>query len=214
MNHEILGGWKNIITFLLGTGCRIGECVGMTWDDIDFENREIHVNQVLLYRPNKNGKSEFSISTPKTKAGYRIIPMLNEVYEALMDERALQMVLFGGKTETIDGVSNFVFTQSNGKVYIPQEINRGMARIIEDYNAGEIESAENEGREASLFPHFSTHHLRHTFCTRLCETDLPVKQIQDIMGHKDIQTTLNIYAEVNPEARRMSLTKLDGKIII
>ncbi len=214
MNHEVLGGWKNVITFLLGTGCRIGETLGLTWEDIDFEAREIHIRRALLYRPDRNGKCKMFISTPKTSAGTRTIPMLDEVYDALIDERLLQLEFFGGETGTVDGVTGFVFTQVNGVPYKPQEINKGIDRLIKAYNAEEEISAARERREAVLLPHFSAHHLRHTYCTRLCETDLPIKQIQDYMGHCDLRTTSNIYAEVNPEARRKSLTKMEGRIIL
>ena len=75
-------------------------------------------------------------------------------------------------------------------------------------------SARRERREPVILPHFSAHHLRHTFCTRLCMTDLSIKEIQDIMGHADINTTMNIYAEVHPDMKKKSLTKMAGKIII
>ena len=214
MNHEVLGGWKNVITFLLGTGCRIGETLGLTWDDIDFEEREIHIRRALLYRPDRKGKCRMFISSPKTSAGVRTIPMLEEVYDALVDERLLQLQFCDGETGTVDGVTNFVFTQVNGEPYKPQEINKGIARLIKAYNEEEDVKAAKERREPVLLPHFSAHHLRHTYCTRLCETDLPLKQIQDYMGHCDLRTTSNIYAEVNPEARRKSLTKMEGRIIL
>lgn len=50
-----MSGWANIMTFLLGTGCSIGEALGMTWQDIDFENSLIHVNKALLYRLDEQG---------------------------------------------------------------------------------------------------------------------------------------------------------------
>ena len=46
-----------------------------------------------------------------------------------------------------------------------------------------------------MLPDFSAHSLRHTFCTRLCERETNLKIIQSIMGHKDIQSTMDIYSE-------------------
>ena len=57
----------------------------------------------------------------------------------------------------------------------------------------EKEAAEKEDREPLLLPHFSAHNLRHTFCTRLCENESNLKVIQSVMGHSDIQTTMDIY---------------------
>ena len=50
--------------------------------------------------------------------------------------------------------------------------------------------------------------IRHTFCTRLCEKEMNVKTIQVIMGHKDIQTTLDIYADVTEATKQTAITKL------
>ena len=62
-------------------------------------------------------------------------------------------------------------------------------------------------------PIFSCHHLRHTFCTRLCENESNLKVIQTIMGHKNIETTMDIYAEATgtklQETMEMLSIKLD-----
>ena len=65
-----------------------------------------------------------------------------------------------------------------------------------------------------MLPKFSAHNLRHTFCTRLCENESNLKVIQDIMGHKDIQTTMDIYAEATQEKKQEVVAKLTGKIVI
>lgn len=61
-------------------------------------------------------------------------------------------------------------------------------------------------------PHFSCHNLRHTFCTRFCENEKDLKVIQEIMGHADITTTMNIYNEVSKEKKVASFANLEGKI--
>ena len=67
--------------------------------------------------------------------------------------------------------------------------------------------AAKEKREAVPLPHISCHHLRHTFCTRLCEADVHIKVIQNIMGHKDIHTTLDIYSEVTEWKKKTSINE-------
>lgn len=54
-------------------------------------------------------------------------------------------------------------------------------------------------REPDLLPHFSVHNLRHTFCTRLCESTNDVKFIQQVMGHADFSTTMDIYTHITQE---------------
>ena len=60
-----------------------------------------------------------------------------------------------------------------------------------------------------LLPHFSCHTLRHTFTTRMCEAGVNVKVIQDTLGHSDIATTLNIYADVTKELKQTEFIGLD-----
>lgn len=64
------------------------------------------------------------------------------------------------------------------------------------------------------FRHFSAHNLRHTFCTRLCEVENNLKLIMSIMGHKDIQTTMNIYNEIQEAKKKEAFEELNQKIKI
>ena len=61
-------------------------------------------------------------------------------------------------------------------------------------------------------PRFSAHNLRHTFCTRFCENESNLEVIQDIMGHADITTTMDIYAEATQEKKQEVMANLQGKI--
>ena len=211
-NYEF-HGWEPVITVLLGTGMRIGECLGLCWDDLNFEKRYITVNKALIYRPEPGNGCVVHISDTKTEAGERTIPMIDEVYDAFLEEYQIQQVL-GFGTNEIDGYTNFVFSTCEGNVYTPESVNRAIKRIYEDYNKVETERAKKEGREPLLLPHFSAHHLRHTFCTRLCENESNLKVIQSVMGHSDIQTTMDIYAECTQEKKDEVFANLNGKIMI
>ena len=85
------------------------------------------------------------------------------------------------------------------KVYMNNNINRAIERISVTYNMEEMDQAELEDREPDLLPHFSVHNLRHTFCTRLCESTNDVKFIQQVMGHADFSTTMDIYTHITQE---------------
>lgn len=78
--------------------------------------------------------------------------------------------------------------------------------------AGEEVNAKKEHREAVILPDFSAHHLRHTFCTRLCEQETNLKVIQSIMGHKDIQTTMDVYAEATEQKKQESFERLSATL--
>ncbi len=206
-------GWYPIVIVLLGTGMRIGECLGLRWQDLDFDNRIITVDHNLTYTPNYERKSVYRIQTPKTEAGTRTIPMVEEVRDAFVMEYEIQKCLGFCKQE-IDGYTGFVFSSSDGNVYTPGQINQALGRIRKAYNEEETALAKKEKRDPVLLPQFSCHILRHTFCTRLCETESNIKVIQSVMGHKDITTTLDIYADCTDEKKKEVLNNLEGKIII
>lgn len=201
--------WNPIFTVLLGTGCRIGEVVGLRWSDVDMEKRTIDINHSMTYYPRRTDtyKCEFKVSLPKTEAGIRILPMMQPVYEALQSEYERQKE-DGFCTAVVDGMSGFIFSNRFGMIHNPAAINRAIRRIIEAHNAEEIIKAKKGKREPVIIPHFSCHHLRHTFCSRFCENETNIKIIQEIMGHASIETTMDIYAEVNSDKKKESIEKL------
>lgn len=206
--------WKSIITFFLGTGCRVGEVIGLRWEDCDFEKKTISINHNTIYRKYKGeSESRFHITTPKTKAGIRVIPMLSDVKNALLAEYNLQQQI-GFCDEIIDGYSGFIFQNRFGSLLSSNDINRALERIYTACNNEERERAKEEKRPPVLIRHFSVHNLRHTFCTRFCENESNLKVIQEIMGHADIETTMNIYAEATTEKKVESFANLEGKIKI
>jgi len=205
--------WLPLFTMFLGTGCRVGEIVGLRWEDCDFKNQMISINHNMVYRQQDNGKCEFHVTTPKTSSGVRIVPMLEEVRKALLQEREKQMATDFNET-VIDGYSGFVFTNRFGYIHNPMTINRAIKRIIRDSNKEEKKLAEKENRKPLAIRDFSVHNLRHTFCTRFCENESNLKVIQEIMGHSDITTTMNIYAEATNEKKKEAFCNLEGKIKI
>ena len=201
--------WYPFFTFLLGTGCRIGEAIGIRWDDVDLEKRLIDINYSLTYyqRADDSFKCEFRVSQPKTEAGIRTIPMMKQVYDVLKDEYERQEVE-GFCVANVDGMTNFIFTNRFETPHNPAAVNRAIKRIVDAHNAEEEVKAKKEKRGPVMIPRFSCHIFRHTFASRFCENETNVKVIQEVMGHADVSTTMNIYAEVNQDVTRVSLEKL------
>lgn len=199
---------------LLGTGCRIGEALGLTWNDCDFENNMIDINHALNYfARQKQGtqKYELVISTPKNFSSIRKIPMLKEVKEVLLQLKATQV---NPSSFELDGYSGFVFLNKKNKLFKKQTVNISIRYIVSRYNKEELQSAQKDNREPLLLPVFSAHNLRHTFCTRLCENGANIKVIQDVMGHSNIATTMNIYNEATQNQKQESFTQLEGKVLV
>ncbi|KIR01685.1 hypothetical protein P261_00499 [Lachnospiraceae bacterium TWA4] len=206
--------WYNFFVVLVGTGMRVSEIVGITWDDIDFANNEISVNHTLSYITDpETKKTGFTISTPKTENSIREIPMFNKVRRALIEIRNLQEV-FEIESPQVGSYSNFVFLGENGQLLYRTTVGLKIKQIIRDYNEEEEKAAERENRTPELLPHFASHVFRHTFATRLAENVTDVKVVQSILGHADVQTTLNIYVSNNQERNHKAIKELESKIKI
>lgn len=201
--------WKPFFTVMFGTGCRIGEIIGLRWEDVDFANNLISVNHSVSYykRRDDSYKCEFELSLPKTASGIRTIPMLDKVREAFLLEKKMQDEYGYKCTVELGGMSGFIFCNRFNNMCSPPGINRLIKRMVADHNAYEEIQARRESRPPVMIPNFSCHIARHTFCTRLCENETNIKVIQSTMGHKDIQTTLDIYAEVS-ESKKQEAFKL------
>lgn len=234
-NQEQYDGWYNILVAFLGTGCRVSELVGLTWQDIDFKNNTISINHQVHYgKSAETGKFEKRIVPPKTKAGLRTISMQKKVRAALLNEKERQMkqalfsqdVISGAKWKIITEnnrkriaeesctLSDFVFLNRFGSVQLPHNTNRAFERIRNDYNQYEAEQAKKENREPVEMPHFSNHILRHTFITRACEVDGDIDVISEMVGHSDTSTTRNIYNEIQQERREKAVANLEDKMLI
>ena len=190
--------WYPITAVLLGTGMRVGEATGLRWCDIDFEENMIDVNHTLVYYSNGNHKCKFAINDTKTPASKRLIPMTKSVREAFLMEKEMQEQLDVVCSATIDGYTDFVFLNRFGGLHTQGTLNKVYKRIIRDCNDAEFLKSENP---SILLPNFSSHTLRHTFATRLCESGMNMKLIQDILGHSDISTTMDIYAHVTGDMK-------------
>ncbi len=213
-NHPVYYHWWPLFTVLLGTGCRIGEALGLRWEDLNFEKCIISINHSLVYYPvDGSRKSVMRVSLPKTQAGIRTIPMMDSVKDAFEMVREEQEETGFNESE-IDGMTGFVFCNRFGSVPNPQTVNRAIKRIISSYNSEEVLNAKKEHREPLILPDFSCHHLRHTFCTRLCENESNLKVIQSIMGHRNIETTMDVYAEATDQKKQESFENLAAKLDI
>lgn len=203
--------WLDLFVVLLGTGCRIGELLGLTWKDINFDAGIININHSISYRPQEDGKCKHRISTPKTKQGTRDIPMIAEVKEALLRIKEEQRK--NGKCKSVvDGYFGFVFINRDRNVMMFSSVNKAIDRITKEYNKKVQEDLTI--KNPVILPHFTAHCLRHTFCTRLFEKTTDFKAVQELMGHADIETTMNVYDEVFPDRKNKAITTLDGMITI
>ena len=151
---------------MLNTGMRVGEATALRWCDVNMEENTISVNHTLVYYDHMDSLGTYySMNTPKSQAGNRIIPMTEKVKEAFLMEKRLQEEAGITCDISIDGYTDFVFLNRFGKVQTMSMLNKALKRIMRDCNDQILSNAE-EDEDVLLLPPFSCHVLRHTFATR------------------------------------------------
>ena len=205
--EDIIAADYPIFYIMVNTGMRVGEITGLRWRDVDFEQGFISVNHTLVYYNHRDDfGTYFSINTPKTDAGKRNIPIIDGVREAFEMERQYQADNRIVSKARIDGYDDFIFVNRFGEVQHQGTLNKALKRIMRDCNDKVL--LENDlDKKPTLLPDFSCHILRHTFATRLCESGVNLKVIQDILGHVDISTTMNIYVDAMDEMKQKEIAK-------
>lgn len=165
-----------VFTTLAYTGMRAGELLALKWSDIDFENNTISITKTY-YNPNNN-KKKYQILTPKTESSIGKITIDANVIKMLHDYKV--NVQDNWKDELyVD--NNFVFTDNNGYPLVIKKLSMWIQSIISRTN---------------IDKNISTHSFRHTHCALLIEAGVHIKEIQERLRHKDINTTMNIYAKI------------------
>lgn len=179
------------IVILLGTGVRISELYGLTKSDVDFQNGVVRIERQLTRTRN----SEYYIEKPKTESGFRLIPMSAEVRQAFQNVISKRKI---PKVETIvGGHIGFLFLDKDGKPKVAGHLEHAMKRIVDNYN-------KSHNDKLVVTPHI----LRHTFCTEMAQAGMPVKELQYLMGHSDVGTTMNIYTHSSFDAAKQAFEKI------
>ena len=183
----------NVVMLLLNTGLRISELCGLEVKDIDFENGYIHVSHQLIF---ENGT--YRIEPPKTKAGVREIPMTDFALKAIKDEMQNRE---NAQPVKINGHSDFIFLNKKGLPMYGVAYATEFSAMIKKYNK------HNEEQLPKISPHI----LRHTFCTNMAKNkELSPADLQKIMGHESIVTTLGYYAHGSSESAKSAITTWRG----
>lgn len=198
-----------MLQFMIGTGCRCGELIGLTWSDVDMDEKNISINHQLIYKDYGDGY-RFHVTTPKTDAGIRTIPMNETLRKVFAEQKRLNFMRSIQKNVEIEGLTGFIFTSKNGRPLMPNAVNSVLRNIVIAYNKEEVRRAKEGKRKAELMPAISAHTMRHTACTRMAEQGLDMKIVQYIIGHVDISVTMEVYNHITERIRiEKELTKLE-----
>ena len=166
--------FKRIIKVLLYTGMRSGECLGLAWEDIDFENNTISINHTLT---DIGGKHE--LTDPKTESSIRIIGMGQELKKVLLAQKEYIEKL---KYALGDDFAHpeMVFVSARGNYRDRNSVYQSLKRFT-------------KGTE---FEDMTLHQLRHCNATMLLNSGIDLKVVSEHLGHCDVNVTADIYADV------------------
>ena len=167
--------YKYILLLQLYTGMRIGEVLALSTKDIDYKNGTITINKTL----SRNEKDKIILgNTTKTENSKRIIYISERVKNILNKIQENQVI----------NINGFLFYDNIKDSFVtPSEVNSYLRRLNEKHN---------------ITSRLHTHVLRHTFATRNIEAGVSAKVLQQILGHKNINTTLDTYTSVFSEFNR------------
>lgn len=170
--------YENQYKFMLQTGLRTGELVGLKWDDIDFGKRTVTISRTMEYRY-KVG--EWRVGPPKSKSGYRTIPLTDEAIRVLKEQKEKNSKIKVINIEWRDQV----FLSRKGEPVKNSTYDTALFKICDK---AEIRK-------------FCMHILRHTFATRCIEAGMIPKTLQKILGHSNIGITMNLYVDATEEEK-------------
>lgn len=175
--------------FMMFTGLRCSEMLGLTWKNIDLVNNIVTVRQSLVTVKNREIESENKYivklqDSTKTQAGIREIPLCNQAIEAITQYKEKY---YNGNPD------DYVVTSSKNKPLKTRHFERSANYIF-----------KTAGIKAS-----GLHIFRHTFASILFEKNVDIKLISSLLGHSDVSTTYNIYVHLTGKQKKAAIDKIN-----
>lgn len=169
------------ILFVLFTGLRIGELCALTWQDIDLNNKVIHISKTLIRVKNKDtnsrNKTKVILDNPKTKNSMRDIPINDEILPYLKKFKSDDKNFF------LTGNSSFMTTKKYYFFYL-------------------------DFLKSLSITKYNFHILRHTFASRSLLCGIDIKTLSEILGHSSVKLTLDLYVHVKENEKLIQINKL------
>lgn len=178
-------------------GFRRSETLGMRWSAIDFENKTITVNHKVT-ELTENGKTiVYAEDKLKTKSSYRTLPLIPVVEEKLLEHKAKlerNQKLFGNSycKEYMD----YVCVDEMGKLFRPNFVSDHFGWLLKKYGLKKLTFKE----------------LRHSCASMLVAEGIPMKSIQEWLGHSNFSTTADIYSHIDYHAKQQSAAAIGNAI--
>jgi integrase len=180
-------------------GLRRGEVVGLKWDAIDFEQGTISVKRTVTSTIIDGKYQEFEQQSAKTKSSLRTLPLIGSFREYFMQVKEAQelnkQVCGNCYNYEYDG---FVFVDELGERMRVEYLTNAFPKFLESH-----------GLRRMRF-----HDLRHSCASLLLANGVPLKHIQEWLGHSDISTTANIYSHLDYKSKLTSANVMDNVLTL
>lgn len=185
---------------LVNTGLRAGELSGLTWKDVDFENKALYVRRgmqkITTYDDDFNKiKRERKVTDVKTENSYRVVPMLDKVVRILQEYKKKVQTEQEELAELGEGFKedDFIFKTKYNHPITSEYLRKTCQGICKSNN----------------FRKVGIHELRHTFATRSIEAGIDLRVLQEILGHASYSTTADIYVHILGQVKLSQMNRLE-----
>lgn len=185
---------------LVNTGLRAGELSGLTWKDVDFENKALYVRRgmqkITTYDDDFNKiKRERKVTDVKTENSYRVVPMLDKVVRILQEYKKKVQAEQEELAELGEGFKDddFIFKTKYNHPITSEYLRKTCQGICKINN----------------FRKVGIHELRHTFATRSIEAGIDLRVLQEILGHASYSTTADIYVHILGQVKLSQMNRLE-----
>lgn len=171
-------------------GLRRSEVLGLKWDSVDFSTGRLTIKRTV-------SKVTTAVCKDKTKnsSSHRSFPLSHEAKEILLKVKAdedIHRQLCGSEYEEND----FIFKWPNGKPFSPDYISSHFSLLLKNNH----------------LPHIRFHELRHSCASLLLNSGCTLKDVQEYMGHADIQMTANIYGHLDMQRKQLLTEKMTASL--
>ena len=178
-------------------GLRRSELLGLRWDAFDFDKDTITIRHILT-EVLVDGKLQlYEADRAKTKSSLRSLPLVGRFKAqllALREQQERNREICGNSYNT--QYLGYVFVDEMGNIFKPGYVSNSFGKLL---------------REKGL-RHIRLHDLRHSCASLLLKNGVPMKQIQEWLGHSDISTTSNIYAHLDYSSKVLSASTMEGAL--
>lgn len=205
------------------TGLRIGEACGLTWQDIDFENQCLTVRRSMRYNGTRH-KTEIGATKRKKIRTVDFCDTLATLLREAKRQQLLNRIHYG----ELYSQNYYVEVKEKNRTYYEVYTLQRTEDVPENYNEIALVCLRPDGayeapstvsimcrtakKKIPGLGDFHFHTLRHTYTSNLLSHGAAPKDVQELLGHSDVSTTMNIYAHASREAKRTSARLLDAVV--